>query len=461
MTADADAQPVEATKPGRSRRRVAIALIVIASVLAFFAIFALWANRQLLNTDNWARTSSELLEKETIRTQIAGFLVDELYANVDVQSDLEQVFEEVLTPQRAALLAGPASGGLRSLAEDAANRLLQRPRPQTLWEEANRRAQLRLVQAIEGGGDVLSTSGGDVTLDLKALFSQTQSNLGVGGRVEQRLPASASQIVLLQSDQIALAQDVLWVLKALPIVLVVLAVALFALGVYLARGRRREALRACGIGLLFAGAGALVAAVLAGDAVVNELATTDSVRPAAEDAWDVGTSLLREAAGAAIAYGAVIVIAAWLAGPTRWAVATRRQLAPYLREPRWAWGAFGVVVLALLAWAPTPALRQVIPALVLIGLLALGLEALRRQTAREFPDAQRSDSFKGLRAWGARLRARASGAGERTPVPAADPTLEQLEQLGRLRENGVLDASEFERQKARLLAGSSKPEAAT
>jgi hypothetical protein len=103
----------------------------------------------------------------------------------------------------------------------------------------------------------------------------------------------------------------------------------------------------------------------------------------------------------------------------------------------------------------------VIPALVLIGLLALGLEALRRQTAREFPDAQRSDSFKGLRAWGARLRARASGAGERTPVPAADPTLEQLEQLGRLRENGVLDASEFERQKARLLAGSSKPEAAT
>jgi hypothetical protein len=275
------------------------------------------------------------------------------------------------------------------------------------------------------------------------------------------LPASASQIVLLQSDQIALAQDVLWLLKALPIVLVVLAVALFALGVYLARGRRREALRACGIGLLFAGAGALVAAVLAGDAVVNELATTDSVRPAAEDAWDVGTSLLREAAGAAIAYGAVIVIAAWLAGPTRWAVATRRQLAPYLREPRWAWGAFGVVVLALLAWAPTPALRQVIPALVLIGLLALGLEALRRQTAREFPDAQRSDSFKGLRAWGARLRARASGAGERTPVPAADPTLEQLEQLGRLRENGVLDASEFERQKARLLAGSSKPEAAT
>ena len=87
----------------------------------------------------------------------------------------------------------------------------------------------------------------------------------------------------------------------------------------------------------------------------------------------------------------------------------RRQLAPYLREPRWAWGVFGVVVLALLAWAPTPALRQVVPALALIGLLALGVEALRRQTAREFPDAKRSDSFKGVRAWAARLGARVRG----------------------------------------------------
>jgi Short C-terminal domain len=458
MTADADAQPAEATEPGKGRRRLAIALIVIASLLAFLAIFAIWANRQLLNTDNWARTSSELLDKKSIRTQVAGFLVDQLYANVDVQSDLEQVFREVLTPERASVLAGPAAGGLRGLAEDATNRALQRPVPQRVWEEANRRAQLRLLEAIEGGGDVLSTSGGDVTLDLKALLGQTESNLGVGGRVEQRLPDSASQIVLLHSNQLALAQDVVWLLKTLAIVLVVLALALFALAVYLARGRRRDALRACGIGLLFAGAGALVAAALAGNVVVNALATTESVRPAAEDAWDVGTSLLGQAAGATIAYGVVIVIAAWLAGPTRWAVATRRQLAPYLREPRWAWGAFGVVVLVLLAWAPTPAFRQAIPALVLIGLLAFGLEALRRQTGREFPDAQRSDSFKGVRAWAAGLGARVRGVGERSRAPAADPTLEQLERLGRLRESGMLDASEFEQQKARLLAaGSSNP----
>ena len=372
MSASEDTETVTPKEPGKGRRRIAIALIVVASLLTFLAIFALWANRQLLNTDNWTETSSELLENDAIRGQVSTLLVNELYANVDVQQDLEQVFARVLQTQRAEALAGPAASGLRGLAEDGANRLLQRPIPQRLWEEANRRAHRRFLQIVEGGGDVVSTSGGEVTLDLKALLSQTQSNLGVGGRVEQKLPSDSSEIVVLKSDQLKLAQDAVRFLKTLAIVLVVLALALFVLAVYLARGWRREALRACGIGLLFAGAAALVARSVAGGAVVGALATTDSVQPAAEAAWSIGTSLLVQVATATIIYGAVILIGAWLAGSTSWAQSLRRQLAPGLREPRWAWGAFGVIVLILIAWAPTPAFRQVIPALVLIGLLALG-----------------------------------------------------------------------------------------
>jgi hypothetical protein len=440
MTAGAEPEAVPRAEPSRGRRRIAIALILIASLLTFLAVFAVWANRQLLNTDNWAETSSELLEDEAIRSQVSVFLVNQVYANVDVQSDLERVFARVLQTERAEALAGPAASGLRGLAEDGANRLLQRPVPQRLWEQANRRAQARLLQIVEGGGDAVSTSGGEVTLDLKSLLSQTQSNLGVGGRVEGKLPSDASQIVLLQSDQLKAAQDAVWLLKTLAIVLVVLALALFTLAVYLTRGWRREALRACGIGLLFAGAAALVARGLAGDAVVDALATTESVRPAAQAAWSIGTSLLVQAATATIIYGVVIVIGAWLAGQTSWARSLRRYLAPGLREPRWAWGAFGVVVLILLAWAPTPAFRQVIPALVLIGLLALGVEVLRRQGAREYPDARWGNPFKGM---GRQRSARRERA-----------TVDQLERLGRLREQGLLEGPEYEQQKARVLAAS-------
>ena len=38
----------------------------------------------------------------------------------------------------------------------------------------------------------------------------------------------------------------------------------------------------------------------------------------------------------------------------RLAVSARRALAPYLREPRFAYGGFAAIVLLVLWWGPTP-----------------------------------------------------------------------------------------------------------
>jgi hypothetical protein len=427
-----------------------LAIVVAASVLAFFAVFAVWANRQALNTDNWTETSSELLENEAIRTQIAVFLVDQLYANVDVEARIRAAL-----PPRAQGLAGPLAGGVRNFAERAARELLGRPRPQKLWEEANRRAHTRLLQIVEGGGDVVSTEGGDVTLDLGALLGQTQQRVGVGGRLQEKVPPEAGELTIMRSDQLDLAQDVVDLIKGLAVVLVILALGLFALAVYLAAGWRREALRASGIAFVVVGATVLVARSLAETVVVDALTTTESVRPAAEAAWSIGTTLLRDAAVALIGYGVVIVAAAWLAGGTAWATSMRRALAPYLREPAIAYGTAAALLLLVLLWGPTPAWRQVIPVLLMIALVLLGVEALRRQTAREYPNASREEAARRRRerwsGWVASVRGRApTGAKAST---GGDPRLEELERLGRLRETGVLDGAEFEREKQRLLAG--------
>lgn len=183
MTSEAaDAAPPSAENRVR-RRRLPLFLIAVASLLAFLAVFALWANRQLLDTENWTDTSSELLEHEAIRGQLAVFLIDQLYANRDVRGRIEEAL-----PPRLQPLAGPAAGGLQDLAVQATDRLLARPRPQELWEEANRRAHTRFMEIIEGGGDVVSTEGGDVTLDVKALLGQTSERFGVGGRADRRSP---------------------------------------------------------------------------------------------------------------------------------------------------------------------------------------------------------------------------------------------------------------------------------
>jgi hypothetical protein len=409
------------------RRRLPLFLIGIGSLLAIVAILALWANRQLLDTDNWTETSSELLENEDIRDQISVFLVDQLYTDVDVQAQLAEAL-----PPRAQPLAGPVAGGLRDLAVRGVDTLLGRPRLQTVWEEANRAAHASL----------LNVEGGDVVLNLHDLLGATAESIGVGEKAQEKLPEDAAQLTLLDSDELELAQDGVDLLKAAAIVLVVLALGLMALGVFLARGWRREALRAAGFGLVFAGAAARVARSLAGDALVDSLASTEAVKPAVSATWDISTSLMVDAASATILYGIVLIFSAWLGGTTRLATGTRRALAPYLREPAIAYSGLAVIVLILLAWAPTPAFHRLIPTLILIALLAFGVEMLRRKTAREFPRATREESM-------AHLRERFSRGG-RSDKRTQQDRLADLERLARLRETGVLSQEEFEREKALL-----------
>ena len=100
----------------------------------------------------------------------------------------------------------------------------------------------------------------------------------------------------------------------------------------------------------------------------------------------IATTLLYDIAVAMIVYGLVFVVAAWLAGHTRPATALRRVLAPTLRErPATAYVAVYIALLLVILWGPTPATRQLPYIMGFIVLLALGVHALRRQTAAEFP----------------------------------------------------------------------------
>jgi hypothetical protein len=160
-------------------------------------------------------------------------------------------------------------------------------------------------------------------------------------------------------------------------------------------------------------------------------------------------------AAATIAYGIVIFIGAWLAGPTRLATGIRATLAPYLRDARLTYGVLAGIVLLLLLWAPTEAFRRVLPAIVLIVLLALGVEALRREVAHEFPPGEPAAPrlTLGRQAMGkasaavSGLRRRDGGA---APPPADESA--QLERLDELHRSGALDDEEFTAAKQRVLA---------
>ena len=355
-------------------RWLSAVLVVVASVLAFAAILAIWANRQVLDTDNWATASSEVLEIPAVRTRTAQFLADKAYEVSDIETRISDAL-----PPRLQPLAAPAAGLLRDRLEKRAAEALARPDVQQLWEDANRVTHQRLLQALEGSGPV--------TIDLHRLLEAVQNRAGFGGRAAALIPEGAATVTVLRSEQLDTARKGLKVLDALPIVLVVLSLALAAAAIGWSPGRRRRVVRGYGIGLIAAGALALGAEAFIGDTLVDSLARTAEGIPVVEGVFGIYTTLLDEAAIATILYGVVAVLGTWLAGETRWAVAVRRFFAPYLRQPELAWGAFVVLVgIVFLWWAPTPATRKPVTAIVLIALLALGMEALRRQTEREFPD---------------------------------------------------------------------------
>jgi hypothetical protein len=82
-----------------------------------------------------------------------------------------------------------------------------------------------------------------------------------------------------------------------------------------------------------------------------------------------------------------------LAGPGRHEVAVRRFMAPYLRErPVVVYAVLAFIFLLWLTLLPTiNNLGQVLIVLVLAGLAVVGVEILRRQTAREFPPGPAQD----------------------------------------------------------------------
>ena len=428
--------PGTGTDSGHSRRRRwgVRGLVALGSIVLAVSVLALWIAREALDTDNYTQTSGKLLEQPAIQKSLSTYLVDQLYANVDVAAELQP-----LLPAQAQALAGPAAGFLREYAQRAAERLLGSDRVQSLWVNANRRAHAKLLIVIDGGGPRVATAGGDVVLNTGPMVQQLADRLGI----QPATSLAGGRIVILHADQLSTAQTTAHWLKVSALVLPFVALALYALAVYLARGRRREAVRACGVGILVAGVALLLGRVVLGGIIVDSLATLPDDRASANAAWDVITADLTDATRTVIGVGLITILWAWVSGVGARAAGLRRWFAPDAREhPGRVWAAFGVVIVLLIAWAPTNAARRPLPVIVLSLLAALGLEAVRRQSISEFPEAAGGGFTADLRGH----LPSAAGIGRR-----GDSDIRRLERLAALRSQGALTDEEFEALKRPLV----------
>jgi septal ring factor EnvC (AmiA/AmiB activator) len=514
------AAPEPAGSVQRERRRGVLvwSLIVLASVLLLVSMTANWVQRAALDTDQVEDTTDQILADQDVQEALSIYLVDQLYANVDVQAELEREL-----PSSFKALSAPIAAATRQLALNVSQRALAAPRVQALVSDAVRRAHEQFVNLIRNKGEYVATTGGEVTLDYGSLVADLAVRLGVdpatiseirrvvqdlstdlrqslstaqariksaraelarvqGGslspqlqqdlgtlqtslaelqtkiaslektiesaeakvpsqlqgrlaRLDARLsdldgrltaledeiaavlndpseanverldPSLASlqsrittvlerqvvqnpgQLVVIESGQLDGVQTAVRALRNLGFVLPLLVLLLYVGAIYLARGWRRRALIAAGGGILVATLLVLLVRRLAGSAVVDSVAGSETVKPAVQSVWDIVTDGLRGRSLFILVIGLAFVGGGLLAGPGRRAVAMRRFLAPYLRDQPVV--VYSVVAVLFLLWlAFIPGINNLGQVLVIVALLALavvGIEALRRQTAQEFP----------------------------------------------------------------------------
>jgi hypothetical protein len=475
----------------KARRRTVKGLVILASVLAFLSVFAIWIERQALNTDDWVSTSSRLIQNQKIRTALSNYLVDQLYENVNVEKELKDIL-----PGDTKELAGPVAGGIRQFAGTAAEKVLETGTAQGFWQDANRTAHEQLLAVLENKKEAVETANGEVTLNLGSLLTNLAKQVGIGQSLAEKLPPDAGQIRILKSEQLKTAQNIAVAIKGSALILSLLTFLVFALAMYLTRGGRWVTVLFSGVGLIAAGLAVIVARHIAGGIIVDQLVTTQSVKPAAEAAWGIATSLMVSIAATVIVIGVLFVAAGWLSSPNKAAKASRRAFAPVLRDyAPWVYTGVAVIFAIYLLSASNVGLRTFLTTLVVAGMAAFGVHELRRQTEEEFPDASLAGVFGSTRE---RMVSayRDSGIGEKVgeqasklrlpevrmperrdeggaPGPAGAPgdaggepptqeaptsvlgaedaRLARLERLGDLRDKGVLTDDEFFAEKARIL----------
>jgi hypothetical protein len=472
------------------RRRTVKALLALGALLAFLSVFAIWVERQALDTNEWVNTSGHLIRNQTIREALGEYMVEQLYENVDVEKKIEEAL-----PSGVKELAGPASSGLRQFGSTGAEKVLETGTAQSLWETANRTAHEQLMAVLENKHEAVSTANGEVTLNLGSMLKNLAGQVGLSKDLAEEVPADAGQVTILKSEQLKTAQDIVIAIKGLALLLSIVTFLVFGLAIYLTQGGRWVTVMFSGVALIVAGLLVVVLRHVAGGIVVDQLVKQDNVKPAAEAAWSIGTSLMVSIATTIIIVGVFFAAAGWLSSPTGAAKGTRRVIAPALDNYLpYCYGGLVLVLAIYLLTASGVGLRSFLTVVVLGIMAAFGLRELSKQTAEEYPgltfgevlaptrkviDKAVTDAKLGERASKIKLPEvkrpevkrpggigipdvrRPSGRGGRgrgEPPPTRveamqeeDARLSSLERLATLHEKGVLTDEEFAAEKARLL----------
>ncbi len=383
----------------RGRRAAKVALLVLGCGLAVLSLVAIWLRMTLLDTDRYVQTVAPLAAQPPVQRAVAT----KLKTAIDSRVDYAGLIREALPPKADPI--APALGrGVQSFLDGRIDQFTRGPRFRQLWTEANRRAHVRVVALLEGGRSKrLMLRGDTVYLDLSSVVDRVRDGLRSRGldRLASAIPPTVNgQVALFSSSALPKAQQGVRVLKALAVVMPVLALLCLLGAVLLTRPRRRGLLHAA-IGVAVAMLALIAALAVARSIYLDSISQDVLPRDAASSIFDTVAALLRH--GVRIVVVAALLLAAVTFafglplrrfGEAGWARVTASPVPAWTaRHERALLIGVGVLgMLALLIWSPLTGF-VVLAVLIVAGLLcgAIAAVAAASQAGQAVPEQLGAD----------------------------------------------------------------------
>jgi hypothetical protein len=285
--------------------------------VAALANQAVWVRNVLLDTDDWTKMVAPLTRSEVVADTLSVYVVDGLFETLDAQQELHEAL-----PEELAFLSMPLSRVLRDLAIDTVSKVVQSDPFNSAWVGLNRFAHGAVVAALRFEGAAIDLQRGAVVLDLSEVLTTIQELLGLE---DAQLPIDPEPMTveLVGGRQLALAQQGVRILDSSSLWLPFIALAIFAVALWISLWRRRTILW-IGIGLAIAMAVTLIQLAVAQPIILTSI-SSPVMRLLADEVWNIVVRGLVVQTVSVLVAGLLVALGAVLAGPRPWAVKLRAQ----------------------------------------------------------------------------------------------------------------------------------------
>jgi hypothetical protein len=301
---------------GIRRRWVSITCAVIATLLIPASVITVWASNTILDKDQYVETVSALADEPAIQEGVTR----ELSLQVNEAADFEEFVDDAL-PEDLSLLAGPITSAVENLVSEAIGTIVASDQFAQLWTTSNE-VSYEFVRAAVTGENVpgIVSEDGEIKVDLSGVLDALGDVLPEGVADQLDLEEADAEIVLLQSDDLASVQSGLDLLDTLSWFVPLVALAFVAAAIALAVDRRLG-VRRVGIAVALSSALTLLLLAIARGRFLGE------VRPENEEfaaaVFDTLLRFLRQSLQVALVVGIIMLLAAWLTGPSGSALRVR------------------------------------------------------------------------------------------------------------------------------------------